>query len=184
MPRLFLPNIAAGVIPKDVSYPSLDIQAVVPARVSISSRTRCEKADALSSIPYSSSFRHSPSCGNRSELSPFITIFMFCDAKIRRKNGTTNHSNQNLVKERLCYFLFSFVYSIGRIIDSMNWISSSVRPYFAGNAETGTCFAQSISPKKIEWLREIYLNKDGKNEGVGKTRRQYRYTALFGSADC
>ena len=115
MPRLFLPNIAAGVIPKDVSYPSLDIQAVVPARVSISSRTRCEKADALSSIPYSSSFRH---------------------------------------------------------------------PYFAGNAETGTCFAQSISPKKIEWLREIYLNKDGKNEGVGKTRRQYRYTALFGSADC
>ena len=58
MPRLFLPNIAAGVIPKEVSYPSLDIQAVVPARVSISSRTRCEKADALSSIPYSSSFRH------------------------------------------------------------------------------------------------------------------------------
>ena len=58
MPRLFLPNIAAGVIPKDVNYPSLEIQAVVPARVSISSRTRCEKADALSSIPYSSSFRH------------------------------------------------------------------------------------------------------------------------------
>ena len=25
MPRLFLPNIAAGVIPKDVSYPFLDI---------------------------------------------------------------------------------------------------------------------------------------------------------------
>ena len=29
MPRLFLPNIAAGVIPKDVSYPSQDIRFVI-----------------------------------------------------------------------------------------------------------------------------------------------------------
>ena len=36
---------------------------------------------------------------------------------------------QNLVKERLLFVLFSF-YSIGRIIDSMNWISSSFSPYF------------------------------------------------------
>lgn len=55
---------------------------------------------------------------------------MFCDAKIRRKNGTTKLSNLKLVKERLCYYFFSS-YSIGRIIDSMNWISSSVSPYFA-----------------------------------------------------
>ena len=33
---------------------------------------------------------------------------MFCDAKIRRKNGTTNHSNQKLVKERLCYYSVFF----------------------------------------------------------------------------
>jgi hypothetical protein len=79
-----------------------------------------------------------------------------------------------LSKSACVIILFSFVYSIGRIINSMNRISSSVRAYFAGNAETGTCFAQSISPKKIEWLGEIYLNKDGKNEGVGKTRRQYQ----------
>ena len=124
MPRLFLPNIAAGVIPKDVSYPSLDIQAVVPARVSISSRTRCEKADALSSIPYSSSFRHSPSCGNRSELSPFITIFMFCDAKIRRKNGTTKHSNHNLVKERLCYYpvFFCLFHRANHRLDELDFL--------------------------------------------------------------
>ena len=44
-----------------------DLQAVVPARASISSRTRCATADALSSMPPSVSFRHSPSCGNRSE---------------------------------------------------------------------------------------------------------------------
>ena len=43
-----------------------DLQAVVPARASISSRTRCAKEDALSNKPYSSSFRHSPSCDNRS----------------------------------------------------------------------------------------------------------------------
>ena len=29
---------------------------------------------------------------------------MFCDAKIRRKNGTTKLSNLKLVKERLCYY--------------------------------------------------------------------------------
>ena len=80
MPRLFSPNIAAGVIPKDVSYPSLDIQAVVPARVSISSRTRCEKADALSSIPYSSSFRHNDKTfhSKTCQRAPVLFFVFFC----------------------------------------------------------------------------------------------------------
>ena len=33
---------------------------------------------------------------------------MFCDAKIRRKNGTTKLSNLKLVKERLCYYSVFF----------------------------------------------------------------------------
>ena len=52
-----------------------DLQVVVPARASISSRTLCAKADALSNMPYLPSSRHSPSCGNRSILSPFIESF-------------------------------------------------------------------------------------------------------------
>ena len=59
-----------------------DLQAVVPARASISSRTRCATADASSSMPYLPASRHSPSCGIRSELSPFITTILVCDAKI------------------------------------------------------------------------------------------------------
>ena len=52
-----------------------DLQVVVPARASISSRTRCATADALSRMPLSVSFRHSPSCDNRSELYPFECDF-------------------------------------------------------------------------------------------------------------
>jgi len=44
----------------------IGLQAVVPARASISSRTRCATADALSSMQPSVSFRHSSSCGNHS----------------------------------------------------------------------------------------------------------------------
>ena len=53
------------------------MQAVVPARASISSRTLCAKADALSNMPYLPSSRHSLSCGNRSILSPFIEFLWF-----------------------------------------------------------------------------------------------------------
>ena len=51
------------------------LQAVVPARASISLRTRCATVDALSRISLSPFWRHSSSCDSRSELSPFIESF-------------------------------------------------------------------------------------------------------------
>ena len=59
-----------------------DLQAFVPVRASIYSRTRCGKVDALSNMPLSLSFRHSPSCGSHSALSPFIIVFNIFVAKI------------------------------------------------------------------------------------------------------
>ncbi len=118
-----------------------DLQAVVPARASISSRTRCATADALSNKPYSPTFLHSPSCGIRSELSPSITVFIRLRCKDTKYFLNFQNFQSKLFKERRCYcFLF---YSIGRIIDSMNWISSSVSPYFLYSSSSVQGFEKS-----------------------------------------
>ena len=55
-----------------------DLQAVVPARASISSRPRCATADAFSRMPDLPTYRHSLSCGIRSEIFQLIQTTSGC----------------------------------------------------------------------------------------------------------
>ena len=121
MPRLFLPNIAAGVIPNKPLFPqeSQSLQGLVARKRML--------FPVFHTLPHFGihllvvivqNYLHS------------LQYLCFAMQRYEEKTERQIIPIKILSKSACVIILFSFVYSIGRIIDSMNWISSSARPYF------------------------------------------------------
>ena len=123
MPRLFLPNIAAGVIPKDVSYRPLTSKPLFPQE-SQSLQGLVARKRMLFPV-----FHTLPHFGIHLLVvivQNYLHSLQYLCFAMQRYEEKTERQNIPIIilsKSACVIILFSFVYSIGRIIGSMNWES-------------------------------------------------------------